>query len=304
MSYPRDQLEFEDAFRTETECVEYFKKIRWASGFVCRKCGETKFWPQTRNRYTCKFCGFQTTLFAGTMFEGTRLKLRLWYRAIWWMLNQKHGTSALGLQKGLGIKSYKTAWLLLHKIRSAMIDPKRSKISGNIELDETWVGGVKHGVEYKGGKGNPVVVLAIEFNEKTLGRLRMEHIETNSAFLIMRFIDNNIEQNSCLFTDEWPGYKGIQSRGYVHTSTPTSRAVNNNVLQRVHLVIALLKTWLQGTHHGRIERQHLQAYLDEFVFRFNRRNSASRGLLFKRLLENAVHCSGPTYAAITKKSKR
>jgi len=304
MSYPRDQLEFEDQFRTETECIEYFKKIRWPKGFVCRKCGESEFWLQSRNRYTCRICQFQSTLFSGTVFEGSRLKLRLWYRAIWWMISQKHGTSAAGLQKGLGIKSYKTAWLLLHKIRSAMVDPRRSKLSGKIEVDESWVGGKKHGPEYKGGKGNPIVVVAIEFNEKSLGRLRMEHIELNTTFLLTRFIENNIEQDSQLFTDEWSGYKSIKTRGYGHTTTATSRVADNNVLPRVHLVIALLKTWLQGTHHGRIERQHLQAYLDEFVFRFNRRNSASRGLLFKRLLEGSIYGSGPTYDKITQKAKR
>ena len=304
MSYPKDQLEFEDQFRTETECIEYFRKIRWPNGFMCRKCGETEYWPQSRNRYTCKICQFQTTLFAGTMFEGSRVKLRLWYRAIWWMLNQKHGTSASGLQKGLGIKTYKTAWLLLHKIRSAMVDPKRSKLSGDIEVDEAWIGGRKHGPEYKGGKGNPIVVVAIEFKEKKLGRLRMEHIESNTTALLTRFIKNNVEQCSHIYTDEWAGYRAISVPGYSLTQTPTSTEVNNKVLKRVHLVIALLKTWLQGTHHGRVERQHLQSYLDEFTFRFNRRNSASRGLLFKRLLENAVYTAGPTYDKLASKVKR
>ena len=303
MSYPKDQLEFEDQFRTETDCVEYFKQIRWPKGFMCRKCGESEYWPQSRSRYTCKICNFQSTLYSGTMFECSRLKLRLWYRAIWWMINQKHGTSAAGLQKGLGIKSYKTAWLMLHKIRSAMVDPRRLKLSGNIEVDEAWVGGKKHGFGSKGSKENPIVVVAIEFNEKSLGRLRMEHIELNTTFLLTRFIENNIEQDSHLYTDEWSGYKSIQTRGYKHTATASSRAVDNNVLPRVHLVIALLKTWLQGTHHGRIERKHLQAYLDEFVFRFNRRNSASRGLLFKRLLESAIYGAGPTYEKITRKVK-
>ena len=303
MEYPRDQLEFEDWFRTETECMDFFRKIRWPKGFLCRRCGNDEAWQQTRGRFTCKACQFQNSLLAGTMFAGSRLKLRLWYRAIWWVLNQKHGTSAAGLQKGLGIKSYKTAWLLLHKIRSAMIDPKRSKLSGNIEMDEAWVGGKKHGPEYKGGKGNPIVVVAIEFQEKRLGRLRMEHVETNSTDVLSRFAARNIETGSHVFTDEWYGYRNLATLGYSLSQTKSSTAADNNVLPRVHLVIALMKTWLQGTHHGRVERKHLQAYLDEFVFRFNRRNSASRGLLFKRLLENAIYSSGPTYSKLVAKTK-
>jgi transposase-like protein len=303
--YPNDQLAFEDAFHTEAQCLDYFKRIRWKDGFCCRKCGGTNCWEQSRNRYTCKSCRFESTLYSGTLFEGSRLKLRLWYRAIWWVLNQKNGASALGLQKGLGIKSYETAWLMLHKIRQAMVDPKRKNLIGNIEIDEAWVGGKRVGAERK-GKGNPIVLVAVEYSEKKLGRIRMSHVPINDSKEIVTFAAQNIESGSHLYSDEWAAYLKLRSIGYRLTqtrSTGVDREVAK-VLPRVHLVISLLKNWLNGTHHGRVSQKHLQAYLDEFTFRFNRRTSNSRGLLFKRLLENAIHQPGPTYNELVKKNKR
>lgn len=303
MDYPRDQLEFEDSFHTEAQCVDFFKRIRWSHGFVCGKCGTNEFWKQTRGRFTCKSCKHETTLYSGTMFEGSRLKLRLWYRAIWWVINQKHGTSAARLQKGLGIKSYRTAWLLLHKIRQAMVDPKRSKVSGNVEIDEAWIGGKKQGARKKGGKGNPIVIVAIEYFPTHLGRVRMGHIDINDTPSIVEFAVQNIEQGSHLYSDEWAAYLRLRSIGYKLTQAKSSGVDHEEtkVLPRVHLVISLLKNWLAGTHHGRVEKKHLQVYLDEFTFRFNRRNSKSRGLLFKRLLENSIHQPGPTYQRLIRK---
>ena len=228
--------------------------------------------------------------------------MRLWYRAIWWVLSQKNGASALGLQKGLGIKSYETAWLMLHKIREAMVDPKRKNLQGDIEIDEAWVGGKRVGSLNK-NKGNPIVIVAIEYSDKKLGRVRIEHVPTNDTQEIIKFAAKNIEPGSHLYSDEWAAYLRLRSVGYKLTQTRSS-GVNyeeTKVLPRVHLVISLLKNWLNGTHHGRVSRKHLQAYLDEFTFRFNRRNSLSRGLLFKRLLENAIHRSGPTYKEIIQK---
>lgn len=303
MDYPRDQLEFEDTFHTEEQCAYFFKRIRWGHGFVCAKCSFQEFWEKTRGRRVCKKCKFETTLYSGTMFEGSRLKLRLWYRAIWWVINQKHGTSASGLQKGLGIKSYETAWLLLHKIRGAMVDPQRSRLNGDIEIDEAWIGGKRGGAQKKGGKGNPIVIVAVEYSEKRLGRIRMSHIDINDTQKIVTFVAQNIETGSHLHSDEWAAYLRLRSIGFKLTQTRSSRVDHeeSKVLPRAHLVISLLKNWLQGTHHGRIEKQHLQAYLDEFTFRFNRRTSLSRGLLFKRLLENAIHQSGPTYQKLIKR---
>jgi hypothetical protein len=239
------------------------------------------------------------------MFEGSRLRLRLWYRAIWWVLGQKHGTSALGLQKGLGIKSYETAWLMLHKIRGAMVDPKRSRLSGNIEIDEAYVGGKKQGASLgkAGTKGNPMIIVAVEFEEKRLGRIRIEKTPSNSTADLVKFVAQNIEQGSQLYSDEWAGYNRLQGVGYrlTQTASVTGFKQGEKVLPRVHLVISLLKNWLNGTHHGRVTPKHLQAYLNEFTFRFNRRNSTSRGLLFKRLLENAIHAPGLTYKKIIQK---
>ena len=160
MDYPRDPLEFEDAFHTEIECEEFFKRIRWKDGFGC-KCGSKEFWPQSRGRFTCKKCKHETTLKSGTMFEGSRLKLRLWFRAM---------------------------WLMLHKIRSAMIDPARSKLAGNIEIDEAWIGGRKQGGSVKGKKGNPMIIVAIEYSAKRLGRVRMKYTDARDTQTIVEFV--------------------------------------------------------------------------------------------------------------------
>lgn len=250
----------------------------------------------------CDACGRQTSVTAGTIFHDTRLPLATWFRAIWWVVSQKNGASALGLQRVLGLGSYRTAWSLLHKLRRAMVRPDRERLSGSVEVDETFIGGVETdgGRRHKGNKA--LVVIAAEVRGKTIGRIRVGTVENASAVELIAFIQKSIEPGSCIITDGHQGYRSIPHVGYTHDRRVTlgSGKEAHALLPRVHRVASLIKRWLLGTHQGAVSREHLDYYLDEFTFRFNRRSSRSRGKLFYRLLEQAVVAPPSPYATITK----
>jgi transposase-like protein len=242
---------------------------------------------------------------AGTIFQDTRKSLRDWFVAIWWITPQKYGASAEGLQQVLGLKSYQTAWAWLHKIRTAMVVPNRSKLSGEVEVDETYIGGVSEGKRGRGSENKTLVAIATEIRGKKLGRIRMSVIKDASGDSLIPFIQENIEAGSKLITDDWSGFSGIEDKGYERTIYRQSDSTDEDeMLPHVHLVASLLKRWLLGTHQGAVEPKHLQAYLDEYVFRFNRRTSAKRGLLFYRLLENAMQVPPTTYRQFVVKSPK
>jgi len=245
--------------------------------------------------YMCSSCNYQVSVTAGTIFQDTRKPLRNWFTAIWWVTTQKYGASAEGLQQVLGLKSYETAWAWLHKIRSAMIMPNRSKLSGTVEIDECYIGGEYVGKAGRGSENKTLVAVAVELNGKKLGRIRLTVIKDASAESFTPFITENIEKGSNLITDGWSGFSGIETEGYERTIYKQSVATTDDEkLPHVHLVISLLKRWLLGTHQGAVEPKYLQSYLDEYVFRFNRRTSSKRGLLFYRLLDNAMVVSPST----------
>jgi transposase-like protein len=268
-------------------------------------------------RYTlfdCKACKYQVSVIAGTIFQDTRTPLTTWFTAIWWISTQKYGASAEGLQQVLGLGSYETAWTWLHKIRRAMVRPNRTKLSGMVEIDETYIGGEEHGASTGRGTGNKVlVVVAIEIKDaekpnkkglKPLGRVRLSVIKDASADSLLPFIENNIERGSNVITDGWSSYASLSQKDYAHTVYVQSKKQDaDKTLPHVHLIISLLKRWLLGTHQGAASDKHMQAYLDEYTFRFNRRTSSKRGLLFYRLLECAVNCAPHTYDNIVKPSK-
>ena len=218
-----------------------------------------------------------------------------WFIAIWWLTTQKNGASAQGLQRVLGLKSYETAWAWLHKIRTAMVNPNRTKLSGTVEIDETHIGGVATGKRGRGAGNKVLVIITAELDGKKVGRCRMGILDDASADSIHPFIIENVEMGSTLITDGWRGYNGIENKGYTRKiHLQASEADDDKLLPHVHMIASLLKRWLLGTHHGGIESQHLQSYLDEYVFRFNRRKSAERGLLFYRLLESAMQVKPTT----------
>jgi transposase-like protein len=208
------------------------------------------------------------------------------------MISEKNGVSALGLQRELGLKRYETAWEMLQNLRRAMVRPGRESLAGEVEVDETYVGGAKPGKRGRGAEGKQLVAIAAEKNGKKIGRIRMQRISSAEAKELEGFVRIHIQETSVVETDGWRGYLGLTRLGYRHRRIKGEAVGIDELMPRIHLVASLLKRWLLGTHQGRVERDHLDAYLDEFTFRFNRRSSRSRGKLFRRLLEQAMQQDG------------
>ena len=238
--------------------------------------------------YRCAHCGYDFTVTAGTLFADTHKPLRLWFEAIWYVTNQKSGASALGVQRVLGLGSYRTAWNWLHKLRRAMVRPGRDRLGGVVEVDETFIGGPRPGKRGRGAAGKTLVLIAAQADGRRIGRIRLARIENAAATSLAPAVQQAIEPGARIQTDDWSGYGGLQALGYDHEVIQPADEWGDNLLPRVNLVASLLKRWLLGTHQGAVRPSHLDYYLDEFTFRFNRRTSRSRGLLFYRLLQQAV----------------
>ena len=237
---------------------------------------------------------------AGTIFAATRLPLKTWFAAAWYVTNQKLGVSALGLQHALGLGSYETAWAMLHKLRRAMVRPGRDKLSGEVEVDESYLGGVAPGKHGRGADKKAIVTIAVEKRGVGMGRVRFARVPDTSGDSLLPAIEELIEFGSVVSTDGHAGYAGVAGAGYTHDrhSLYASGDPAHVAMPRVHRVASLLKRWLLGTHQGAVRPQQLDHYLDEFTFRFNRRGSNHRGLLFYRLLEQAVQLEHVPLAAI------
>lgn len=293
--YPRSMGEFGSWFATDADCLDYLEWLRWPDGFCCPSCGHDQGWRLSDRRFECTGCRARASTTAGTVFDRTRTPLTVWFAACWAFVSDKGGISALGLQRTLEINSYQTAWTMLHRLRSVLVRPDRDPLGGVVEVDETYIGGHEPGLAGGRARGKKVLtVIAVETSTgRGLGRTRMAPIPDASAASLHAFITENIAAGSTVVTDAWNGYQGLEALGYRHDrrSQRAARAAGedpNELLPAVHRVASLLKRWLLGTHQGSVEPSHLPAYLDEFVFRFNRRRSHSRGLLFYRVLELAV----------------
>jgi len=286
--YPKTLLDFEERFRTEQACVEYLFHLRWPEGFRCPRCGHPDAWPMRRALYRCAHCRFETSVTAGTIFQDTRKPLRLWFRAIWHLTSQKYGANALGLQRVLDLGSYQTAWMWLHKLRCAMVRPGRDRLSGTVQVDEAYIGGEKPGKRGRGAAGKALVVIMVEIKEENIGRIRLRRVPDASGPSLESAVKESIGQGSTVYTDGWSGYGQLSELGYKHEIARKEADVGTNLLPKVNRVVSLLKRWLLGTYQGGIHLSHLDYYLDEFTFRFNRRTSRSRGKLFYRLVEQAV----------------
>jgi transposase-like protein len=302
--YPRNLAEFETRFSTEAACREYLVRLRWPEGFRCPRCGGRKSWPVRGVLLQCAACGYQSSVTAGTIFQDTRKPLMLWFRAMWAVTSQKNGASAIGLQRVLGLGSYDTAWTWLHKLRRAMVRPGRDRLSGAVEVDETFWGSEEENVRGRQTEKKSLIVIAAQEDGGGIGRIRMRRIPDASAGSLMPFIEEAIEPGSVIHTDGWSGYDRLKSMGFRHRITllKGQKASASELLPRVHLTASLLKRWLLGTHQGAIGREHLDYYLDEFTFRFNRRNSRSRGKLFLRLAEQAVAVGPAPYQSMVKRA--
>lgn len=289
--YPGTWDQFLSWFPDDSACRAYLERLRWGGGFTCPGCGGSQAWRTATGHFICGGCKRKTSVTAGTIFEGTRTPLTTWFAAAWYMTNQKHGASALGLQRALDLGSYQTAWTMLHKYRRAMVRPGRELLSGDVEVDETYVGGPEQGLRGRETNKKAIVAIACEVHEpRGFGRVRMRRVPDCSAESLVPFVCGAVEPASVILTDGWGGYNPLPDHGYVRKKTVLSSTGDpaHVSMPAVHRMASLLKRWLLGTHQGSVRPEHLDAYLDEFTFRFNRRTSRRRGLLFYRLLEQAV----------------
>jgi len=249
----------------------------------------------------CRACGAETSITAGTVFEGTRKPLRTWFLAMWFVTSQKHGASALGLKRILGLGSYQTAWTWLHKLRRAMVRAGRERLSGCVEVDETYVGGEEEGTHGRETYKKAIVAVAVEMRDpKGFGRIRVKRVSDVSSASLTPFVCQAVEPGSTVHTDGWKGYNDLAEHGYNRKVTVLSASGDpaHVVMPGVHRIAALLKRWLLGTHQGAVSNRHLDYYLDEYTFRFNRRTSASRGLLFYRLMQQAASTPTTSYRGL------
>lgn len=287
--YPKTLIEFEQRFNTEEACVDYLSELRWPEGVKCLRCEHPGVWiMRKRGIYRCLSCRFETHVTAGTIFQDIKKPLRLWFRALWYITTQKYGTNALGLQRVLGLGSYRTAWIWLHKLRSAMVRLGRERLSGKVETDEIYIGGEKPGKRGRGAEGKALVVVMVEIKEGKIGRIRLKRVPDASGHSLESAIQENVDLGTTIQTDEWESYGRLSNLGYVHDVIRKDIVVGDNLLPKANRVASLLKRWLLGTYQGGIHLSHLDYYLDEFTFRFNRRTSHSRGKLFYRLVQQAI----------------
>lgn len=301
--YPRNWREFLGWFATEDACAQFLEQLRWPMGFVCPICGVcAEPYRASRRRLVCRGCRHQTSVTTGTLMEKTRTPLTTWFAAIWYVTNQKHGCSALGLQRVLGLGSYQTAWAILHRLRHAMVRPGRERLHGTVEVDETYFGGQKRGVGGRHARYKDIIAIAVELHQpRGFGRVRLRRVADVSEDGLLPFVTDSIEPGSQVHTDGWSGYNALARLGYRHQRT-VLRAQSDPAhvpMPAVHRVASLLKRWLSGTHQGAVQPAHLDGYLDEFAFRFNRRSSRSRGLLFYRLMQQIADSEPIRYRNLT-----
>jgi transposase-like protein len=298
--FPQTLLELERRFSDEAACRTYLSTLRWPEGFVCPDCQGRESLSVRRERWRCVACGREVTVMAGTIFQDSKLPLTVWFRVMWQVTSQKNGVSALGLQRVLGLGSYKTAWTVLHKLRRAMVRPGRDRLRGMVEVDEAYWGGKEDDVRGRQTYEKALIAVATEADGNGIGRIRLRHIPDLNRATLHGFIAEAIEPGSTVQTDGLQAYRDLQ--GYVHDRQIQKHQPEDaaHLLPRAHRVISLLKRWLLGTHQGAVGSDYLQDYLDEFTFRFNRRTSASRGKLFYRLAQQAVHVAPTTYDALGK----
>ncbi|HUX03990.1 MAG TPA: IS1595 family transposase [Acidimicrobiales bacterium] len=314
LHYPTTLSEFLSWFSTDADCRDYLKWLRWPDGFTCpgvveetgEVCGGAG-WELADGRYECSACGLRTSVTAGTIFDGTRTALTIWLHAAWLFATDKGGISALALKRQLGLGSYQTAWTMLTRFRAAVSDRPQERLSGTVQVDEFFFGGVNVGGSgMEKGVKVPVAV-AVEMTDHGTGRCRLRPIRDRSEESVRLFVEANVEPGSHIVSDGAWATRLVATGLYTHERrvNPKRRTKKStDPLASAHRVIALVRRWLMGTHQGAVGWEHLEFYLDEFSFRYNRRRSQHRGLLFLRLLEVCVGHSKMPYRSLLSAAPR
>jgi transposase-like protein len=282
--FPKSLPEFERRFPDEAACAEWLLEHRWACGFACPACGHDACWRLGRKVLTlqCRACRRETSVTAGTVMHRSHLPLRTWFLAAWLVATHRNGMSARQLWLQLGLGSYKSAWLLLRKLRAAMVDPEREPLAGLVEVDESSLPFRARDEPVRPGRsheGKLLIAGAVEIVGKGPGRVRLAAIDDYSAAALGGFVAAAIAPGGTVVSDGWSGYKGLKD--VRHDPKVVGDTPAHQVLPWIHRVFANAKRWMLGVYHG-LRAEHLQAYLDEFVFRFNRRRHPQAA--FARLL--------------------
>ena len=290
-------FEYQEQFSDEEDCFNYLFQLRWPNGFVCPKCGGSEYYMIYKHkRFQCKQCRHQTSVTAGTVFHRSHQPLRVLFMAVYLIATSKKGLSAMELRRKLGINGYKTAWLLMQKIRTAMASSGKFLLTRMVEVDETYIGGHREGPRGRGAKDKTLVAIAVETNGSTMGRAYLKTINSLTMTELEQFVKDHVARATKVSTDGHKSY-GSLNNDYVHIPVKNSKACSkSDVLPKVHIVVANLKMWLRGTYNC-LPAKHLQRYLDEFVFRFNRRWNLEN--IFDKLLVRCVNTNTITYAELT-----
>ena len=275
--FPSSEAEFRTRFAFDDQCREYLARRKWPEDFRCAHCGgrTAYFLPSKRVVYECAGCRRQVSVIAGTIFEQSKKPLALWFRAIFEVTASKQGISAAELQRKLGLGSYQTAWSWLQKIRSAMVRPDRQPLAGEVEIDESYLGGAEAGKPGRAAEKKAIVAAVVEKRGRGCGRVQLGSIADVSAGALGAFVEKHLGSGETAHTDGWRGYGVLGKTGYRHIVWVSSKLDQTaaGVLPRVHLLFSLVKRWILGTHQGSVSRKHLDGYLEEFTFRFNRRRA-------------------------------
>lgn len=300
--FPRTIIEFQSRFPDEAACWEYLAQSRWPEGYRCPRCGcQSAALLGGRRLWQCSSCRYQVSVTAGTVLHKTHTPLHLWFWAAYLMSTATPGLSALQLQRQLGIGRYETAWTMLHKLRRAMVNPERQLLLDEVEVDECFVGGHEAGLRGGRARGTKALVaVGVEVRGAGSGRIRMAVIDDASAATLTGFVADNVAAGAIVHTDAWKSYLPLTKLGYDHRPRNQSAARRrgedpDEILPRVHRAISNLKSWLQGTHRG-VSGEHLQVYLDEYTFRFNRRRTPMAA--FQTLLGLQSQLQPTTYRGI------
>lgn len=295
--FPETIFEFQQRFSTEKACLEYLIESRWPNGFVCQRCENgTFYWKGARKLLECTQCRYQTSVTAGTVMHRSKQPLTLWFWAAYLVTTHTPGMSALQFQRQVGLSNYETAFTMLHKLRAAMVKEDRTRLRGAIEADETYIGGAKTGPPGRGALGKVLVAGACEVRGNKIGRIRLRVVKDASKASLLKFIQDNVEPGSTITTDAWVSYSNLGKLDYQHLAMVEGKPERAGIiLPHIHLVFSNLHSWLIGTHHG-VSPQHLPAYLNEYVFRFNRRKTPMAA--FQTALGLIGERKGPTYKGL------